>query len=151
MLTLWRADWLQDQQSPQTLEASARLQPWNAETYWLQGRYFLYVAQDFGRSIGSLLHAVELNPHDARYWLDLADAYEVQGVEADSQKALAHALQAEPTSPAIAWKAANFYLARNNHDQALPLFRKALQNNPAYTTEALDLCWRATRERQPDC
>src|SRR5712691_534484 len=114
VITVWRADWLQDQHDPQALEASARREPWNAETYWLLGRYFLNAAQDSSRAIGSLNRAVELDPYDARYWLDLSDAYEVGGAEADSEKALARALQAEPTSPAIAWRSANFYLARNN-------------------------------------
>jgi len=145
VINVWRADWLQDQHDPQALEASARREPWNAETYWLLGRYFLNAAQDSSRAIGSLNHAVELDPYDARYWLDLSDAYEVGGAEADSEKALARALQAEPTSPAIAWRSANFYLSRNNADRALPLFRVALQYNPKNIEAALDLCWRATK------
>ena len=145
VITIWRADWLQDQHEPQALEVSARREPWNAETYWLLGRYFLNAAQDSNRAIGSLNHAVELDPYDARYWLDLSDAYEVGGAEADSERALVRALQAEPTSPGVAWRSANFYLARNNADRALPLFRVALQYDPKNMAAALDLCWRATK------
>jgi tetratricopeptide (TPR) repeat protein len=145
VLSVWRADWLQDHYEQRSLEASVERAPWSAENHRLLGLFFLNVAQDSRRAIQSLHHAVELDPYDARYWLDLADAYEVQGAEAESEKALVRALQAEPTSPAIAWKAANFYLARNNDNRALPLFRTALQYNPAYTTTALDLCWRATK------
>jgi hypothetical protein len=54
-------------------------------------------------------------------------------------------LQAEPTSPSIAWKAANLYLARNETGRALPLLRTALRYDPATTVPALDLCWRVTR------
>ena len=143
--SVWRADWLQDQRDQPSLEASASLEPWNAETHWLLGRYFLNGMQDPSHAAAFLNRAVELNPYDARYWLDLTEAYEIEGSGADSDKALARALQAEPTSPTIAWRSANFYLARNNADRALPLFRVALQYDPANTAAALDLCWRATK------
>src|SRR5690242_19768182 len=112
-MTVWRADWLQDQRDQQSLEASSRLEPWNAETHWLLGRYFLNGIQDTNRAVAYLDRAVQMEPYDARYWLDLTEAYQVQGAIADSEKSLARALRAEPTSPAIAWKSANFYLARN--------------------------------------
>lgn len=145
VLDIWRADWLQDQGDRLSLEASAHLQPWNAGTHWLLGRYFLNGAQESSRAVASLNRAVELDPYEARYWLDLTEAYEVEGAVADSEKSLTRALRAEPTSPAIAWKSANFYLARNEVGRALPLFRVALQYDPANTAAALDLCWRATK------
>ena len=80
--SLWRADWLQDHYDQRSLEASVERAPWSAENHRLLGLFFLNVAQDSRRAIESLNHAVELDPYDARYWLDLADAYEVQGAEA---------------------------------------------------------------------
>ena len=42
------------------------------------------------------------------------------------------------------WKAANLYLAANEVDRALPLFRAASASEE-YSSPALALCWRATR------
>jgi len=39
VLDIWHADWLQDQGDRLSLEASAHVQPWNAGTHWLLGRY----------------------------------------------------------------------------------------------------------------
>ena len=145
VISVWRADRLQDQGDEQSLEASAALQPWNAETHWLLGRYFLSAAQNSRLGLAHLNRAVELDPYEAGYWLDIAEAYQVKGEPAQSERALAQALQAEPTSPVIAWKCANFYLARNDVAHALPLLRVAIQYDPANTASALDLSWRATK------
>ena len=78
VLRLWRADWLQDQHDQASLEASVRLEPWDARTHWLLGMYFLNAAQDQTRALAHLNRAVELNPFEARWWLDLAAANEVK-------------------------------------------------------------------------
>jgi tetratricopeptide (TPR) repeat protein len=143
--SVWRADWLQDQRDRASLEASAHLQPWDAETQWLLGRYFLNGTQDYENALPFLHRAVELNPYEGRYWLDLAMAHEIRGDANESQDALERALRAEPTSPQIAWQAANFYLAQNDTHHALPLFRVVLQHDASNTILPLNLSWRATR------
>jgi tetratricopeptide (TPR) repeat protein len=142
---VWRADWLQDQRDRGSLEASAHLEPWDADTQWLLGQYFLNGAQDYENALAHLNRAIELNPYEGRYWLDLAVAHEVRGDSTESQEALQRALRAEPTSAQIAWQAANFYLAQNDTHHALPLFHVVLQHDPSNTVLPLDLSWRATR------
>src|ERR1700730_2458393 len=146
VLRIWRADWLQDQHDQQSLEASARLEPWDARTHWLLGRYFLNVTQDQTRALACFHRAVKLDPFEGRYWLDLAAADEVAGDTRESETALQQALRAEPTSPSIAWEAANFYLAQNGIARALPLFRVTIQyGSRKEANAAIDLCWRATQ------
>jgi tetratricopeptide (TPR) repeat protein len=142
--SLWRADVLQDQRARASLEAAARLQPWNAQTQWLLGRYFLNGPQDYPSALEFLQRAVKLDPYEGRYWIDLAVVHEVRGEANESQEALQRALQVEPTSTEIAWETANFYLAQNDTNRALPLFRVALQHAPQNTVAILSLCWRAT-------
>ena len=144
VLSLWRADFLQDQRDRASLEASARLQPWNAQTQWLLGRYFLNGPQDYANALKFLQRAVELDRYEGRYWIDLAAAHEVRGEASESKEALLRALQVEPTSVEIARETANFYLADNDTNRALPLFRVALQYDPGNTAAILGLCWRAT-------
>jgi hypothetical protein len=143
--SVWRADWLRDHLDQGSLEASAHLQPWNAQTQWLLGRYSLNATQDYANALTFLQHAVQLNPYEGRYWLDLAAARQVRGETKESQEALEQALRAEPTSTEIAWETANLYLAQNDTNRALPLLRVALQHDPKYTVAAIALSWRATK------
>ena len=146
--SLWRADWLQHRPDLRSLEASAHLQPWNAQTQWMLGQYSLNATQDYATALTLLQRAVKLNPYKGRYWLDLAAAYQVGGETNKSQEALERALRAEPTSTEIAWETANFYLAQNDIKRALPLLRVALQHDPKYATAAIELSWRVTRSVQ---
>jgi tetratricopeptide (TPR) repeat protein len=146
VLRIWRADWLQDQRNQQSLEASARLEPWDAQTHWLLGRYHFNGAQDQTRALTNFQRAVKLDPYEGRYWLDLAAAYEVANDPNASGAALERALRAEPTSPLIGWESANFFLAQNDTARALPLFRTAIQYGTRERIQAaIGLCWRATR------
>lgn len=108
------------------------------------GEYFLHSVQDQPRAIDNFKQAVKLNPFEARYWLDLAAAYELGQEAKKSQEALERALHAEPTSPSIAWEAGTFYLAANQIDRALPLFRVAMEYDPKIIPAGLNLSWRAT-------
>ncbi len=143
--SVWRADWLRHRPDRGSLEDSAHLQPWNAQTQWLLGRYSLNAAQDYATAMTFLQRAVELNPYEGRYWLDLAAAHEVRGETNLSQEALERALRAEPTSTEIAWEAANFYLVQNDPERALPLFRVAVQHDPQKIVPAIELSWRTTK------
>ena len=98
------------------LERAVRLSPGNADYRHRLGRYFAFVAVDPQSAIDNLQAAIALNPHDARYWFDLAGAYQVTGDLAGRRAALDRALQAEPTAPDVAWEAANFFLIDGDID-----------------------------------
>ena len=137
---------LMAQPNPRSLARAAKLEPWNAEPRWELGRYSLFVAQDAQDSVSDLQQAVALNPHVARYWLDLAAAYQVAGDVPGQRSALEQAVLTEPTAPDVAWEAANFYLVQDDLKRALPLFRVVMANDPEQLNAALGLCWRATQE-----
>jgi len=125
-----------------SLERAVRLSPGNADYRHRLGRYFAFVAGDPQSAIDSLRAAVELNPHDARYWFDLAAAYQVMGDVAGRRAALDRALQAEPTAPDVAWEAANFLLIDGDVDRALREFRVVIENDVSLVDAALRTCWR---------
>jgi tetratricopeptide (TPR) repeat protein len=132
-------------QSGRALERAVSLEPWNANWQWQLGQYLLFVAQDQKRAVSGLEKAVALNSHVARYWLDLAVAYEVSGDAQRQRHALESALQAEPTAPNVAWQAANFYLVGNDVGHALPLLGVVMKNDPEQLNAALKLAWRVTQ------
>ena len=125
-----------------SLERGVRLSPGNADYRHRLGRYFAFVAGDPQSAIDSLRSAVELNPHDARYWFDLAAAYQVTGDLTGQRAALDRALQAEPTAPDVAWEAANFFLIDGDIDRALREFHVVIENDISLVDAALRVCWR---------
>src|SRR5271157_1136821 len=125
-----------------SLERAVRLSPGNADYRHRLGRYFAFVAGDPQSAIDSFRAAVALNPHDARYWFDLAAAYQVTGDITGQRAALDRALQAEPTAPDVAWEAANFFLIDGDIDRALREFHVVIENDNELAGAALHACWR---------
>jgi tetratricopeptide (TPR) repeat protein len=129
-----------------SLQRAVRLDPGNAEYRDHLGRYYARVARDPGQAIEPYRAAVRINPHSARYWFDLASAYQVMGDTRDQSVALQHAIEADPTTPDVAWEAANFYLAQGEDDKALREFRVVLENDPSLADFAIQYCWRIKPE-----
>jgi len=124
------------------LKRAVRLSPGNADYRHRLGRYFEFVLGDPQSAIDSLRAAVALNPHDARYWFDLAAAYHVTGDLTGQRAALDRALLAEPTAPDVAWEAANFFLIDGDIDRALREFRVVIEYDNGLVDDALRACWR---------
>jgi tetratricopeptide (TPR) repeat protein len=87
---------------------------------------------------------IRLNRYEARYWLDLAGAYQFAERTKEQGDSVEHAVEADPTTPHVAWEAANFFLVQGNRRKALRYFRVVLANDPEAVDSTLQLCWRAT-------
>src|SRR5262252_4248646 len=124
------------------LQRAPRLSPGNAEYRHLLGRYFSFVAADPLSALDDYRAAVALNPHQARYWFDLATAEQVVGNVSAQRDALERARAAEPTAPDVAWEAANFFLVQGDTDRALREYRVVIENDPSLAIPALQNCWR---------
>jgi len=125
-----------------SLRRAARLDPGNAEYRDHLGRYYALVAGDSTAAIEPYRAAVGLNPHSARYWFDLASAYQVLGDTSNQTWALEHAIEADPTTPDVAWEAANFFLVQGDDQKALREFNVVLENEPSLADRAIQFCWR---------
>lgn len=129
-----------------SLEHASRLAPSNALYQNRIGRYRFLVQQDVAGGLEHYRAAVALDPYEARFWLDLAGAYQVSGDQQEKHKALERALQADPRTPDIAWEVGNFYLAEGDRPAAMRQFRLVLDQNPWDVGRTLELCWRATHD-----
>jgi tetratricopeptide (TPR) repeat protein len=125
-----------------SLQRAARLDTGNADYRNHLGRYYALVARDPAAAIEPYRAALQLNPHSARYWFDLASAYQVLGDTSNQSGALEHAIEADPTTPDVAWEAANFYLVQGDNEKALREFRVVLANESSLADLAIQLCWR---------
>ena len=126
------------------IQKAIRLEPSNAEYRDLFGRNLALSGTSLDEAIANYRIAVHLNPYVARYWLDLAGAYEVAGHTDEQEQSVERAVEADPTTPHVAWEAANFFLVRGDQERALRNFRVVLANDPEAVDSALELCWRAT-------
>jgi len=125
-----------------SLQRASRLDPGNADYRNHLGRYYALVARDPSAAIEPYRAAVQLDPHSARYWFDLASAYQVLGDTSNQTWALEHAIEADPTTPDVAWEAANFYLVQGDDEKALREFHVVLENEPSLANLAIQFCWR---------
>ncbi len=145
-LRMYLAAGLAANQDPPSLQRAIQLEPANAEYRNVLGRYLASSGQDVDAGISDYEAAVRLNPYVARYWLDLAGAYQVLDRASEQRQAVEHALQVDPTSPHIAWEAGIFFLVQGDPDRALREFRVVLANDPDAADSALLLCWRVTED-----
>ncbi len=134
--------WFGDHADLTSLNRAAKLDPANADYRNHLGRYYELVARDPAAAIGRYRSAVQLNPHSARYWFDLASAYQVLGDTASQTSALEHAIEADPTTPDVAWEAANLYLVQGESEKALREFHVVLGNDASLAGAAIQFCWR---------
>jgi tetratricopeptide (TPR) repeat protein len=126
------------------IQRATRLEPSNAEYPALLGRYFALSGASLDGAISDFRTAVHLNPYESRYWLDLASAYHVAGRIDEQAQSVEQAVEADPTTPNVAWAAANIFLVQGNVGKALPYFRTVLGNDPDAVDWTLQICWRAT-------
>lgn len=90
--------------------------------------------------------AIALNPYDARYWLDLASANLASDDLPGTQRALARAMDVDPTTPEVVWQDANYELVQGNTDQAIHRFHDLVEHDQGSLPAVLNVCWRATRD-----
>src|ERR1700721_29269 len=126
------------------LNKAIRLEPSNAEYRELLGRNLALSGASLDEAISDYRAAIHLDPYEARYWLDLAGAYQVAGRTNEEGESVEHAVEADPTTPHVAWEAANFFLVQADQEKKLRYFRVVLANDPEAVDSALELCWRAS-------
>jgi tetratricopeptide (TPR) repeat protein len=136
------ASWFGSSAELSSLQRAVWLDPGNAEYRDHLGRYYDLVARDPASAAAHYKTAVQINPHSARYWFDLASTYQVLGDTPRQTDALEHAIQADATTPDVAWEAANLYLVQGENEKALREFRVVIANDPSLEAVALQFCWR---------
>jgi len=125
-----------------SLKRAAWLDRGNAEYRDHLGRYYDLVIRDPASAVIEYKAAVQLDPHSARYWFDLASSYQILGDTANQTAALEQAIQADATTPDVAWEAANLYLVQGQNEKALKEFRVVIANDAPLAGSALQFCWR---------
>jgi len=134
-------NWLGSHANLRSLRTAIWLDPGDADYHNQLGLYY-DLARDYNSSIAEYQAAVRLNPHYAKYWLRLADAYQMTEDTDGQTRAIGRAIQAEPTGPDVAWQAANLYLVQGRIDDALKEFHIVMEGAPTMGGLVLQYCWR---------
>jgi thioredoxin-like negative regulator of GroEL len=129
-----------------SLERAIALEPHDATRQDLLCRFLLFDMQDAPAAIAPCRRATELNPYQSEYWLHLALAYYRSGAEQQQQEAILNAVSVDPTTPDVAWEAANFFLVQGKTPEALHQFSVVMRGDPTMVRRSLELCWRALHD-----
>ena len=140
--TQFAAEWLGSRSQLASLRAASKLDPFNALYHYRLARYYDLVVRDPSAAIAESNAAVQLNPHSAHYWLELANSYQMLGNEDLQTHAIERAIQADPTTPDVAWEAANLYLVQGQIDKAFHEFHVVLDGSGNMIGLVLNHCWR---------
>jgi tetratricopeptide (TPR) repeat protein len=100
----------------------------------LAGAYIL--GKKFKKAVSVLEPFSEIYPDNPMIWINLGAAYlgnPVLAKDEDQHRAIAafeHALELHPTAPSVAYNLGLIYRDRQEYDQAVEWFKKAIQHNP---------------------
>ena len=134
----------------QNLNEAVRLEPDRAEYRNQLGFYYLNPAQHYdpAKARANFLRATELNPAVAVYWLNLANAYQDQGLAKEAEQCVKIALQHDPRNPQLAWLSGNMKAVAGDIPGGLEDWRDSILGDPTNTHFAFDRGWRLTPDTQ---
>lgn len=142
----YRASRLSSSLDAVSLQRAIALEPRDAASQDLLCRFLLFDRQEAGAAVPLCKRATELSPYQSAYWLHLALAYYRTGAEHEQQAAILKAISVDPTTPDVAWEAANFFLLQGKIAEALRQFSVVIRGDPSMVTPSLELCWRAVHD-----
>jgi tetratricopeptide (TPR) repeat protein len=132
-----------------SLQRAIGLQPRNAESHDLLGQYLLWQVQDPRGAAVQFSQAAKINPYASAYWMHLAEAENNLGNDSEQVSAIRKAIAVDPTTPELAWSAANVFLIQGDTKEALDQFAVVIRSDPALAPAALERSWRALGEVDP--
>jgi len=133
ILCLWRGISLNPiNPSQENLLKAIRLSPPNPEPYYRLGLFYQWDIHhiDLKESAYYLRKAIERNPLEQEYWLQLAKILQRTGESSVSQRALENAIRVFPTGYRGRWMSANLFLQQGDIEKALLHFSYILAHYP---------------------
>ncbi|MGD0840133.1 MAG: tetratricopeptide repeat protein [Candidatus Acidiferrales bacterium] len=135
-------------QNPQDWQRAAKIEPSNAEHWYLLGRYrqLDFENENLPQAISYYRRAIALVPESPYYWLDLASTYDEAGDAAEAESAYLAAEREHPDSAEAAWRYGNFLLGQGRYDQGYAEIHRALSVEPQWMDLAVSRAWRSSQD-----
>ncbi|HEV2489276.1 MAG TPA: hypothetical protein VGT03_05680 [Candidatus Acidoferrales bacterium] len=126
-------------------EAAAQLEPDNAVYLERLGLYHEWDLEhrDLAEAIRFLQRAAQTDPLSAKYKLELATAYEIQGDVINARHAYEAAKLNYPISAEVARRYGSFLLRQGDTAAGFSEIRRALENDATLESTAISECWEA--------
>ncbi len=130
------------------MKSGAALEPGNAESWDRLCRFEQYdfANPDPSRAVKDCLKAIAENPHSARYWMDLATAYETAGDPMRAREAFQRARSVYPVSAEVAWSFGNFLLRQDQPAEGYAQIQQAVRTDPSLLPIAISRVWRSNHD-----
>jgi tetratricopeptide (TPR) repeat protein len=130
------------------IERGAALEPGNADAWDLLGRYrqLDFANADPQQELADYQRAVQDDPLNATFWMNLAGAYEENGDLSAAQSAFERARAVYPLSAEVAWSYGNFLLRQGKDAEGYAEIHHAVQSDPKLLTLAVSRVWRSSRD-----
>jgi hypothetical protein len=146
ILGLWRGIALNPiHPSEENLLKAIQLSPPNPEPYYRLGLFYQWDIRhiDLEESARYFKKAIERNPLEQEYWLQLAKILQRKGESTVSQQALENAIRVFPTGYRGRWMAANLFLQQGDLEKALSHFSYILAHYPNQSSSVYDVLEKA--------
>ncbi len=130
------------------IERGVALEPGDADAWDLLGRYrqLDFANADPQQELADYQRAVQEDPLNATFWMNLAGAYEENGDLSAAQSAFESARAVYPLSAEVAWNYGNFLLRQEKYAEGYAEIRHAVQSDPKLLTLAISRVWRSSRD-----
>ena len=149
ILSIWRGIQLyQSNLSKENLLKAIRLNPSNPDPFYRLGIFYQWDFRnlDLKESLKYLVKAIERNPFEQQYFLNLAKILYRTGEKNASEQALEKAILVFPTSYQGRWVSGNLLLQQGVIEKAIPHFTYILMNYPNRSSLVYDLLFRAIND-----
>jgi hypothetical protein len=146
ILGLWRGIALSPiPSSKENLLEAIRFSPANPEPYYRLGLFYQWNIRhiDLEASARYFRKAIERNPLEQEYWLQLAKTLQRMGESSISQRAVENAIGVFPTGYRGRWMTANLFLQLGEVEKALPHFSYILAHYPNQSSLVYDVLEKA--------
>ncbi len=145
---LWLANHRIHSTRLEIIERGAALEPGNADAWDLLGRYrqLDFANADPQQELADYKRAVQDDPLNATFWMNLAGAYEENGDLSAAQNAFERARSVYPLSAEVAWNYGNFLLRQGKEAEGYAEIHHAVQSDPKMLTLAISRVWRSSRD-----
>jgi hypothetical protein len=142
ILSTWRGVYLfKAPPSEEIFFKSIQLAPLNPDSFY--GLALLYQWDirniDLKKSLHYLRQAIERNPLEQAYWINLAKVLQREEEKKDFERAVENAIRVYPTSYQGRWITGTLFLQRGDLDEALPHFSYILKHYPEQNNLVYDV------------
>ena len=149
IICIWRGISLyQTNLSKEKLLRAAQLTPSNPDPFFKLSFFYQWDIRNINleESVRYLGKAIERNPLEQEYWLNLARIYKRLGDHSASEKALENAIRVFPAAYQGRWVSGNLFLQEGSMEKALPHFSYILLHYPNQSHLVYDVLGKAIND-----